>query len=198
MSQKELKDALRRQWSQLSDKRRLKWISKALELQKDYEVPEPNWTACHSADFLLLPFPLRHHCPINTKRRHLEGARVVSLGVCLTLTLCVVGQHESIPRSSSRRQLRRSRALRPHQGWAAAEGQVWRTANKTSTVSLYHNEWSWCRSTEQVTRLGDIRGGTSSSTTFGQLRWLYLYLPVNLCNSQTQNIKSTETCSKKS
>ncbi|XP_072219169.1 upstream binding transcription factor, like isoform X2 [Leuresthes tenuis] len=37
MSQKELKEALRRQWSQLSDKRRLKWISKALELQKDYE-----------------------------------------------------------------------------------------------------------------------------------------------------------------
>uniref|UniRef100_A0A8D3CZS9 HMG box domain-containing protein n=1 Tax=Scophthalmus maximus TaxID=52904 RepID=A0A8D3CZS9_SCOMX len=34
---KELKEALRRQWSQLSDKRRLKWISKALELQKDYE-----------------------------------------------------------------------------------------------------------------------------------------------------------------
>lgn len=39
VSQKELKEALRRQWSQLSDKRRLKWISKALELQKDYEVP---------------------------------------------------------------------------------------------------------------------------------------------------------------
>ncbi|CAL1580792.1 unnamed protein product [Knipowitschia caucasica] len=37
VSQKELKDVLRRQWSQLSDKRRLKWISKALELQKDYE-----------------------------------------------------------------------------------------------------------------------------------------------------------------
>uniref|UniRef100_A0A672FNH9 Nucleolar transcription factor 1-A-like n=1 Tax=Salarias fasciatus TaxID=181472 RepID=A0A672FNH9_SALFA len=36
-TQKELKEALRRQWSQLSDKRRLKWISKALELQKDYE-----------------------------------------------------------------------------------------------------------------------------------------------------------------
>lgn len=38
VSQKELKEVLRRQWSQLSDKRRLKWISKALELQKDYEV----------------------------------------------------------------------------------------------------------------------------------------------------------------
>ncbi|XP_053293994.1 upstream binding transcription factor, like isoform X4 [Pleuronectes platessa] len=37
VSPKELKEALRRQWSQLSDKRRLKWISKALELQKDYE-----------------------------------------------------------------------------------------------------------------------------------------------------------------
>uniref|UniRef100_A0A4W4G879 HMG box domain-containing protein n=1 Tax=Electrophorus electricus TaxID=8005 RepID=A0A4W4G879_ELEEL len=33
----ELKEALRRQWSQLSDKKRLKWISKALELQKLYE-----------------------------------------------------------------------------------------------------------------------------------------------------------------
>lgn len=38
VSQKELKEALRRQWSQLSDKKRLKWISKALELQKLYEV----------------------------------------------------------------------------------------------------------------------------------------------------------------
>ncbi|KAI1889254.1 hypothetical protein AGOR_G00177250 [Albula goreensis] len=37
VGQKELKEALRRQWSQLSDKKRLKWISKALELQKDYE-----------------------------------------------------------------------------------------------------------------------------------------------------------------
>ncbi|XP_023663184.1 upstream binding transcription factor, like [Paramormyrops kingsleyae] len=37
VSQKELKEALRRQWSQLSDKKRLKWISKALELQKVYE-----------------------------------------------------------------------------------------------------------------------------------------------------------------
>lgn len=40
VGQKELKEVLRRQWSQLSDKRRLKWISKALELQKDYEVPK--------------------------------------------------------------------------------------------------------------------------------------------------------------
>ncbi len=38
VSQKELKEALRRQWSQLSDKKRLKWISKALELQKHFEV----------------------------------------------------------------------------------------------------------------------------------------------------------------
>ncbi|XP_051555896.1 nucleolar transcription factor 1-B-like isoform X5 [Myxocyprinus asiaticus] len=37
VSQKELKEALRRQWSQLPDKKRLKWISKALELQKQYE-----------------------------------------------------------------------------------------------------------------------------------------------------------------
>uniref|UniRef100_A0A8C1FFQ6 Upstream binding transcription factor, like n=1 Tax=Cyprinus carpio carpio TaxID=630221 RepID=A0A8C1FFQ6_CYPCA len=34
---KDLKEALRRQWSQLPDKKRLKWISKALELQKQYE-----------------------------------------------------------------------------------------------------------------------------------------------------------------
>ncbi|KAG7234856.1 hypothetical protein INR49_003697 [Caranx melampygus] len=46
VSQKELKEALRRQWSQLSDKRRLKWISKALELQKDYE---DNMRAYHEA-----------------------------------------------------------------------------------------------------------------------------------------------------
>ncbi|XP_042631170.1 nucleolar transcription factor 1-A-like isoform X2 [Cyprinus carpio] len=37
VSQKELKEILRKQWSQLSDKKRLKWISKALELQKHYE-----------------------------------------------------------------------------------------------------------------------------------------------------------------
>ncbi|KAG7251392.1 hypothetical protein CRUP_029569 [Coryphaenoides rupestris] len=43
VSQKELKEALRRQWSQLSDKKRLKWISKALELQKDYGAhPDSN------------------------------------------------------------------------------------------------------------------------------------------------------------
>uniref|UniRef100_A0A671NK15 Nucleolar transcription factor 1-B-like n=1 Tax=Sinocyclocheilus anshuiensis TaxID=1608454 RepID=A0A671NK15_9TELE len=35
--EKEVKEALRRQWSQLLDKKRLKWISKALELQKHYE-----------------------------------------------------------------------------------------------------------------------------------------------------------------
>lgn len=53
MSQKELKEALRRQWSQLSDKRRLKWISKALELQKDYEVPEKTRPTL-SVPFLLI------------------------------------------------------------------------------------------------------------------------------------------------
>ncbi|XP_057190571.1 upstream binding transcription factor, like isoform X2 [Triplophysa rosa] len=37
VSPKELKEALRRQWSQLPDKKRLKWISRALELQKHYE-----------------------------------------------------------------------------------------------------------------------------------------------------------------
>lgn len=42
VSPKELKEVLRRQWSQLSDKRRLKWISKALELQKEYEVMQHN------------------------------------------------------------------------------------------------------------------------------------------------------------
>uniref|UniRef100_A0A8C6WSZ1 Upstream binding transcription factor, like n=1 Tax=Neogobius melanostomus TaxID=47308 RepID=A0A8C6WSZ1_9GOBI len=44
---KELKEALRRQWSQLSDKRRLKWISKALELQKDYEGSMRAYHAAH-------------------------------------------------------------------------------------------------------------------------------------------------------
>lgn len=46
VSQKELKEALRRQWSQLSDKRRLKWICKALELQREYE---DSMRAYHSA-----------------------------------------------------------------------------------------------------------------------------------------------------
>nr|XP_057922877.1 upstream binding transcription factor, like [Doryrhamphus excisus] len=46
VTQKEMKDVLRRQWSQLSDKKRLKWISKALELQKDYE---DNMRAYHEA-----------------------------------------------------------------------------------------------------------------------------------------------------
>ncbi|KAJ8418699.1 hypothetical protein AAFF_G00001980 [Aldrovandia affinis] len=44
---KELKEALRRQWSQLSDKKRLKWISKALELQKDYEESIRVYNAAH-------------------------------------------------------------------------------------------------------------------------------------------------------
>lgn len=56
VSQKELKDALRRQWSQLSDKRRLKWISKALELQKDYEVPERREAGASAS-----AFHLNHH-----------------------------------------------------------------------------------------------------------------------------------------
>ncbi|XP_053218694.1 nucleolar transcription factor 1 isoform X1 [Podarcis raffonei] len=34
---KELKDSLGKQWSQLSDKKRLKWIHKALEQRKEYE-----------------------------------------------------------------------------------------------------------------------------------------------------------------
>ncbi|XP_074835009.1 nucleolar transcription factor 1 isoform X3 [Carettochelys insculpta] len=34
---KEVKDALGKQWSQLSDKKRLKWIHKALEQRKEYE-----------------------------------------------------------------------------------------------------------------------------------------------------------------
>uniref|UniRef100_UPI00398F666E nucleolar transcription factor 1-like isoform X2 n=1 Tax=Pristiophorus japonicus TaxID=55135 RepID=UPI00398F666E len=47
VSPKELKDALRRQWSQLSDKKRLKWISKALELQKEYEVTRRVYVEAH-------------------------------------------------------------------------------------------------------------------------------------------------------
>ena len=34
---KEVKDSLGKQWSQLLDKKRLKWIHKALEQQKEYE-----------------------------------------------------------------------------------------------------------------------------------------------------------------
>lgn len=59
VSQKELKEALRRQWSQLSDKRRLKWISKALELQREYEdsmkayhLAHPNLTSDHHRSVL--------------------------------------------------------------------------------------------------------------------------------------------------
>ncbi|XP_064410664.1 upstream binding transcription factor, like isoform X2 [Latimeria chalumnae] len=47
VSPKELKEALRRQWSQLSDKKRLKWISKALELQKDYEASMRAYQEAH-------------------------------------------------------------------------------------------------------------------------------------------------------
>lgn len=35
---KDIKDSLGKQWTQLSDKKRLKWIGKSLELQKQYEV----------------------------------------------------------------------------------------------------------------------------------------------------------------
>lgn len=35
---KEVKESLGKQWSQLSDKKRLKWIHKALEQRKEYEV----------------------------------------------------------------------------------------------------------------------------------------------------------------
>ncbi|XP_078397345.1 nucleolar transcription factor 1-like [Cetorhinus maximus] len=47
VSPKELKDALRRQWSQLSDKKRIKWISKALELQKEYEASMRVYVEAH-------------------------------------------------------------------------------------------------------------------------------------------------------
>ncbi|XP_051879617.1 upstream binding transcription factor, like isoform X2 [Pristis pectinata] len=47
VSPKELKDALRRQWSQLADKKRLKWISKALELQKEYEAAMKVYVEAH-------------------------------------------------------------------------------------------------------------------------------------------------------
>ncbi|XP_072113134.1 nucleolar transcription factor 1-like isoform X5 [Mobula birostris] len=47
VSPKELKDALRRQWSQLADKKRLKWISKALELQKEYEAAMRAYIEAH-------------------------------------------------------------------------------------------------------------------------------------------------------
>lgn len=35
---KDIKDSLGKQWTQLSDKKRLKWITKSLEQQKQYEV----------------------------------------------------------------------------------------------------------------------------------------------------------------
>lgn len=35
---KDIKDSLGKQWTQLPDKKRLKWISKSLEQQKVYEV----------------------------------------------------------------------------------------------------------------------------------------------------------------
>ncbi|XP_069778789.1 nucleolar transcription factor 1-like isoform X2 [Narcine bancroftii] len=47
VSAKELNDALRRQWSQLADKKRLKWISKALELQKEYETAMKVYVEAH-------------------------------------------------------------------------------------------------------------------------------------------------------
>lgn len=35
---KDIKDSLGKQWTQLSDKKRLKWITKSLEQRKQYEV----------------------------------------------------------------------------------------------------------------------------------------------------------------
>lgn len=53
---KEVKESLGKQWSQLSDKKRLKWIHKALEQRKEYEVGSS-----------LAPSP--PHCPCNHSAR---------------------------------------------------------------------------------------------------------------------------------
>ncbi|XP_005992274.1 nucleolar transcription factor 1 [Latimeria chalumnae] len=44
---KDIKEALSKQWSQLSDKKRLKWINKALEQQKQYEEIMRDYTKHH-------------------------------------------------------------------------------------------------------------------------------------------------------
>lgn len=57
---KEVKESLGKQWSQLSDKKRLKWIHKALEQRKEYEVgssltPSPPRSSLHSLRATLPP-----------------------------------------------------------------------------------------------------------------------------------------------
>ncbi|XP_078461509.1 nucleolar transcription factor 1-B-like isoform X1 [Lampetra fluviatilis] len=47
MNQRDVKEALRKQWSLLPDKKRLKWIHKALELQKEYEGAVRNYMESH-------------------------------------------------------------------------------------------------------------------------------------------------------
>lgn len=43
---KDIKDSLGKQWTQLSDKKRLKWITKSLEQQKQYEVRQESVCGC--------------------------------------------------------------------------------------------------------------------------------------------------------
>lgn len=51
---KEVKESLGKQWSQLSDKKRLKWIHKALEQRKEYEVgSSPTLSPPHSSQHSL-------------------------------------------------------------------------------------------------------------------------------------------------
>lgn len=51
---KEVKESLGKQWSQLSDKKRLKWIHKALEQRKEYEVgSSPTRSPPHWSQFTL-------------------------------------------------------------------------------------------------------------------------------------------------
>lgn len=59
---KEVKESLGKQWSQLSDKKRLKWIHKALEQRKEYEVGSsltrsPPHSSRHSLRAALHPGP---------------------------------------------------------------------------------------------------------------------------------------------
>ncbi len=45
---KDIKDSLGKQWTQLSDKKRLKWITKSLEQRKLYEVRQLWRVTCHA------------------------------------------------------------------------------------------------------------------------------------------------------
>lgn len=70
---KDIKDSLGKQWTQLSDKKRLKWIAKSLEQQKLYEVR------------------LQHRvvCFWNARAAVVLRAMMTSSPSCFSLTLCL-------------------------------------------------------------------------------------------------------------